>query len=247
MRLIVTITCEQCLAVYRKPLAELCQRGMRNLHLEVRHQSLSKNENLFQEGETPRNVYILQTGLLKLFRDVEPGHQATVRLVHPGELFGYTSLLSDETYSLSAESLAPSELCVFSAAAFFKAMESDATFTRSLLQRTAKELRATRLDLLLRAEHDATSKIASHLIELAGHPDPLVPNGHGIRITRTALGDLSGSAQETVSRVLGKLEGAGLIQRKGRSIHVTDREGLRHLAAQRRTTGGNGNEASVTA
>ncbi len=39
-RLIVTITCEQCLAVYRKPLAELCQRGMRNLHLSVRHQIL---------------------------------------------------------------------------------------------------------------------------------------------------------------------------------------------------------------
>ena len=233
----MTITCEQCLAVYRKPLAELCQRGMRNLHLEVRHQSLGKSESLFQEGEQPRAVFILQSGLIKLFRDVEPGHQATVRLVHPGELFGYTSLLGEEPYSLSAESLAPSELCVFSAAAFFKTLESDPSFTRSLLQRTAKELRATRLDLLLRAEHDATSKIASHLVELAGHPDAANVTGQGIRITRTALGDLSGSAQETVSRVLGKLESSGLIQRKGRAIHITDREGLRHLAAQRRTTG----------
>ena len=41
-----------------------------------------------------------------------------------------------------------------------------------------------------------------------------------------------------MSRVLGKLENAGLIQRKGRSIHITNREGLRHLAAQRRTTAG---------
>jgi CRP/FNR family transcriptional regulator len=234
----MTITCEQCMAVYRKPLAELCQRGMRNLHLEVRHQSLGKCESLFQEGEQPRAVFILQSGLVKLFRDTEPGHQATVRLVQPGELFGYTSLLADEPYSLSAESLAPSELCVFSGAAFFKALETDPSFTRSLLQRTAKELRSTRLDLLLRAEHDATSKIASHLVELAGLPEGGAPNGHGIRITRTALGDLSGSAQETVSRVLGKLENSGLIQRKGRSIHITDREGLRHLAAQRRTTNG---------
>lgn len=233
----MSITCEQCLAVYRKPLAELCQRGMRNLHLEVRHQSIGKGESLFQEGEQPRSVFILQSGLLKLFRDVEPGHQATVRLVHPGELFGYTSLLGEEPYSLSAEALQTSELCVFSAAAFFKTLESDPAFTRSLLQRTAKELRATRLDLLLRAEHDATSKIASHLVELAGHPDATAVNGQGIRITRTALGDLSGSAQETVSRVLGKLESSGLIQRKGRAIHITDREGLRHLAAQRRTTG----------
>ncbi|MFI5355442.1 MAG: hypothetical protein ACHQX0_07515, partial [Desulfobaccales bacterium] len=67
----MTITCEQCIAVYRKPLAELCQRGMRNLHLEVRHQTLAKGESLFQEGEQPRAVYILQSGLLKLFRDVE--------------------------------------------------------------------------------------------------------------------------------------------------------------------------------
>jgi CRP/FNR family transcriptional regulator len=237
----MTVTCEQCLAVYRKPLAELCQQGMRNLHLEVRHQVLSKGESLFQEGEHPRNVFILQSGLIKLFRDVEPGHQATVRLVHPGELFGYTSLVAEEAYSLSAEGMMNSELCVFSAAAFFKTLDTDAAFTRSVLQRTAKELRATRLDLLLRAEHDATSKIASHLIELSAHGDAASANGnsgmHAVRITRTALGDLSGSAQETVSRVLGKLEGSGLIERKGRSIHIRDREGLRHLAAQRRTNG----------
>ena len=233
----MTITCEQCLAVYRKPLAELCQQGMRNLHLEVRHQVLNKGECLFQEGEQPRNVFILQSGLVKLFKDVEPGHQATVRLVHPGELFGYTSLLGEEPYSLSAEGMQASELCVFSAAAFFKTLDTDASFTRSLLQRTAGELRSTRLDLLLRAEHDATSKIASHLIELSGHTDPNNVSSHAIRITRTALGDLSGSAQETVSRVLGKLEGSGLIERKGRSIHIRDKEGLRHLAAQRRTTG----------
>lgn len=234
----MSITCEQCLAFYRKPLAELCQQGIRNLHLEVRHQSLGKGEILFQEGEQPRNVYILQSGMIKLFKDVEPGHQATVRLVHPGELFGYNSLLAEETYSLSAEGIQGTELCVFSAAAFFKALETDTSFTRSLLQRTAKELRAVRLDLLMRAEHDATSKIASHLIELSGHADPANPNGNqAIRITRTALGDLSGSAQETVSRVLGKLEGNGLIERKGRGIFIRNKEGLRHLAAQRRTNG----------
>jgi CRP/FNR family transcriptional regulator len=234
----MSMTCEQCLAVYRKPLAELCQRGLRNLHLEVRHQTLSKGESLFQEGEEPRHVYILHSGLIKLFRDVEPGHQATVRLVHPGELFGYTSLLGEEPYSLSAEALAPSEMCVFTAAAFFKALDSDSGFARSLLQKTAQELRATRLDLLLRAEHDATSKIATHLIDLAARNEgqPGLAQ-QGIRITRTALGDLSGSAQETVSRVLGKLEGQGLIQRKGRAIHITNKEGLRHVAAQRKTNG----------
>ena len=40
-------------------------------------------------------------------------------LVHPGELFGCTSLLAEEPYSLSAEALQACELCVFSAAAFF--------------------------------------------------------------------------------------------------------------------------------
>lgn len=231
----MTVTCEQCLAVYRKPLAELCQQGMRNLHLEVRHQMLNRGECLFQEGEQPRNVFILQSGLIKLFKDTEPGHQATVRLVHPGDLFGYTSLLAEDPYSLSAEGMQTSELCVFSAAAFFKTLETDPSFTRSLLQRTAREMRTQRMDLLLRAEHDATSKIASHLIELSGHFDPAAPATHAIRITRTALGDLSGSAQETVSRVLGKLEGGGLIERKGRSILIKNKEGLRHLAAQRRT------------
>jgi len=193
---------------------------------------LDKDEVLFSEGEAPRNVYVIHSGLVKLYRSLEHGIQATVRLVHPGELFGYTSLVAEEPYSLSAEAILISELCVFSAAAFFKTLEIDPSFARGLLKQTAQELRSTRRDLLLRAEHDATSKIASHLIELNGPGN--VANPTSIRITRTALADLAGSAQETVSRVLGKLERSGLIERKGRNIVIRDKEGLRHLAAQRR-------------
>src|SRR5665213_2748533 len=228
-------SCELCMTVNRKPLAKLCQQSLHNLNLETRKRVFPKGSNLFRVGDLPLNVYIIQNGLVKLYIDTAPGHQATVRLVRPGELFGYTSLLSGEPYSLAAEAMQKSEVCVLNANAFFRTLETDPVFTRSILQRTARELRATRLDLLLRAEHDATSNIASHLLELADSGKAPANKGLVVNITRSALGELTGSAQETVSRVLGKLEESGFIERKGRGIFIKNKEGLLALSEKRRT------------
>lgn len=226
----MSINCEHCPAG-REPFSDLCPRDPGKAPAETRRRSLAKSEALYWEGETPQSVFILHRGLIKLYRGVKPGRQATVRLVRPGEIFGYTSLLCGAPYSLSAEALLDSELCVFSAASFIRSMAGPAAFTRGLLESTARELRSARMDLATRCDLDAAGKIAGRLLEFGGQEDAAGnPDSGALRITRTVLGEMSGSAQETVSRVLGRLEAAGLIKRKGRAILIKDREGLRSLA-----------------
>lgn len=219
--------CEHCFAGC-EPFSGLCPREAGGAPSGVRHRKLAKAETLFLQGDVPESVYVLRRGLVKLYRGAKPGRQATVRVVHPGELFGCTSLLCGAPYSLSAEGLRESELCVFSAAVFTGILDREAAFARGLLARMARELRSVRLDLISRCELDSSGKIAAQLLDMDGRA-PAV-GGRGLRITRTALGDMSGMVQETVSRVLGRLEAAGLIEREGRVILIRDREGLRSLA-----------------
>lgn len=222
--------CETCFAG-REPFSELCPRDAVGAPAGVRHRNLAKAETLFLEGDTPQSVYILRRGLVKLYRGAKSGRHATVRLVRPGELFGYISLLCGSPYSLSAEGLLDSDLCVFSAAAFTRTLDEGSEFTRGLLERTVRELRGARRDLTTYSGLDAAGKVAGRLLELGQGMDTAgISDAAGLHIPRAVLGEMSGLAQETVSRVLGRLEARRLIERKGRTIFIRDREGLRKLA-----------------
>ena len=63
---------------------------------------------LFREGNTVKHFYILLKGCIRLSIG-ETGH-AIYTVGHPGEVFGWSSLLGREAYSASAECKEPRKL-----------------------------------------------------------------------------------------------------------------------------------------
>jgi len=51
-----------------------------------------------------------------------------------------------------------------------------------------------------------------------------------LTITKSQLASLLGTIPETLSRIIGKMTGQGLIESGGRKIRILDRRGLRGLA-----------------
>ena len=71
-------------------------------------ESLEKGDVLFREGDRARHFYILLKGDIKLSIG-EKGH-VFYTVSHPGEAFGWSSLLGRNAYSASAECRAPTKL-----------------------------------------------------------------------------------------------------------------------------------------
>jgi CRP-like cAMP-binding protein len=72
-----------------------------------------KGYSLFQEGKKARHFYILLKGCVKISLG-DAGHMVYT-VDHPGEAFGWSSLLGRSSYSASAECNEPTKLLKFDA------------------------------------------------------------------------------------------------------------------------------------
>jgi CRP-like cAMP-binding protein len=78
---------------------------------------------LFQEGDQARHFYILLKGHVKLSIGIE-GH-TVYRVNHPGEAFGWSSLLGREEYSASAQCVESTKILKYDVDKINRIIEKD--------------------------------------------------------------------------------------------------------------------------
>lgn len=108
---------------------------------------------------------------------------------------------------------------------------SEAAFDKLLAQPKVAILLADAMRSKLRQKRDSIANFASvrpvdrverKLLQLAGEHGRVVPDGIRLDfpITHELLGEMVGSARETVSRAIERLERAGFVVREGRSYRL---------------------------
>src|SRR5579884_1357140 len=71
--------------------------------------SYPKGAILFVEEESPRGVFILSKGRVKLSMTSSEGKSVILRIAEPGEVLGLHAVVSNQPYQASAETLEPCE------------------------------------------------------------------------------------------------------------------------------------------
>ena len=61
-----------------------------------------KGDVLFREGENSKDLYIIQNGIVKIFKEVD-GQRLPIALVHAGQFIGELSFFDGKPRSASAE------------------------------------------------------------------------------------------------------------------------------------------------
>jgi len=62
---------------------------------------------LFSEGQAPRGIYIIQSGLVKLSVCASDGRTLILRIAHTGEALGVASTIGARDYEATAEAQQP--------------------------------------------------------------------------------------------------------------------------------------------
>ncbi len=106
--------------------------------------SCEQDRALFNQGEIPQGLYILDQGEITLTMDSPGGQQVMQIQAHPGSLLGLPALIGSGPYTLSAIARDGARLSFVPRDKFTSLMQADPRLSMKILQVLAAELRSAR-------------------------------------------------------------------------------------------------------
>lgn len=190
--------------------------------------ALRAGSTLFLAGDPVDALYVVASGLTKVFKDDPEGRkQLVLHLVAPGALIAEVAVfLESAAYPASCEAVEDTLVLVLPARAFYDLVDARPKLARALIRYLARrqgEL-VHLVDKLFFREFGA--RFAEELLRRL-HAD-----GQGFTLpTNVALASMLGTVPEIVSRKLSYLHRQGFIRLNGRTVFIPEPRVLADLAA----------------
>ena len=218
------------------------QNGTQNGHLnkaditQIPHQTLTFSEGslIYKEKDKPKGIYILKSGCVKLYvnRENSRGRTTTpeyvVRLISPGEYFGYKAVIGNASLTTTAEAVQPSTVWFYEVSTLSQLMSNMNPLMQELLQQSVGEINTYEKTGQFNYLASVQERIAYRLIELSDRFGVKQTNGISLnlKLTRNEFAQLASTINESLSRHLTEFKNEGLIDINGKEIIILNREGL---------------------
>lgn len=209
--------CNQKTCVSKVPIfSGLDSDKISKLNNLVKKREYKNGELIYLEEEIGKNIYIIESGLVKLYRSNEDGNQYILRLLKQGDFFGELVLFKEEKLSSSAEAVGDCNICLLAKEELEKLIKSSSELSYKLLSAITSRLNKTENKLQSLALEDAKEKTMRLLLELARESGVKKDNGITVKLplSRDGLANLIGITQETLSRKLSQLQKENIISIK---------------------------------
>ncbi len=179
--------------------------------------AMRTGETLFQRGDPGSSMLAILSGEVRIVLPNESGKDQVLNVLEAGAVFGEIALFDGKPRTADAVAATKGHLLVIERAAAQRLMERDPQFARRVLEIVCLRLRATIVQLESMLFQDVAQRICVYLMQR--HAE----RGHTrIDVTQSALGQIVGSARETVNRRLRDLEAEGLIALSPGRITISD-------------------------
>jgi CRP/FNR family transcriptional regulator, cyclic AMP receptor protein len=182
-----------------------------------------KGVMLFVEGQPTRGLYILCSGEVKLYANSAEGESLTLRVAEHGEVLGLNSLIGDERYTVTAETLCPCQISFIPRLEFLQFMRANPDVALRVAKHLSMELgKAWKQTQMLALAPDTHAKLIQFLMERAQKHGQTTAEGLRIthHMTHEEIAQSIGASRESVSRILADWKHKGVIRASGGTITV---------------------------
>lgn len=214
-------------------LNELPAASLESLRAAATMLSVQRGEMIFEPVREPQFVFLLESGLVRIFRRSVQGAEITLGYVHPGEVFGELTVFTDkprESYAVAAK---PSVIVKVGRGVFADVIRNSESVVFTVATQIGdrfKQIESRAEDLVFRGARSRVAKIILQLDESFGETDEHPPV-IDVHMTHGELATLAGTSRPTVSIALAELEKTGSIARSHGGIAIIDRAALQRDAA----------------
>ncbi|MBI5197787.1 MAG: Crp/Fnr family transcriptional regulator [Nitrospirae bacterium] len=211
-----------------KLFSGLSEDEMKRMEQLTRMESVRRQQPVYFPGDPGDQVYLLKEGRVRISRITEDGHELTLEILEPGEIFGELEALENSLRDTMAVALDDISLCVIRKDDFESFLQRRSDLSIRLTKLTGLRLKKieNRIGNLL--YRDIPSRLAGLLLDLAEEMGK--EEGGSIlirtRFTHQELANLIASTRETVTLTLGEFRKKGLIDFDRKRIIIRDKPGL---------------------
>ncbi|MFN3233532.1 MAG: Crp/Fnr family transcriptional regulator [Alphaproteobacteria bacterium] len=222
--------CEQCEVRGTAACAVLDDWELERLEGIATQKEYEPGQTVFEEGDDPRFMYNVTSGMIRLFKLLPNGRRQIVGFVFPGDMLG---LATRGAYTCSAEAIGPVKVCRFPREKLIVLLDEFPHLQGRLLDMAADELEQAQEQMLLLGRKSPMEKVASFLLRLRGEN---VRCGNRVDRLDLAMGrgdiaDYLGLTIETVSRTFTKLRNENVIALEGaHHVVISNEDALEDLA-----------------
>ncbi|MGE0600512.1 MAG: Crp/Fnr family transcriptional regulator [Dehalococcoidia bacterium] len=190
---------------------------------EAAHRTYDSGEVIFLEAEPCAGLFIVLTGLVRIFKTSADGKEQILRYMSAGDSFNEVPVFDGGTNPASAAASEPTEVLFFSRETVLKLLERYPGLARivvSVLGMRLRHMVTLVEDLSFR---QVTGRVVQIIIQSVTPHEGVGAGVNGrSRITQQEMAEMAGTSREVVARALRALEDAGAIELSRGDIQIKD-------------------------
>ncbi|MFB0528027.1 MAG: Crp/Fnr family transcriptional regulator [bacterium] len=199
---------------------------------EISHlKKYRKDEDIFSEGEVGDALYILVSGVVKVFRTSSDGRIKTLALLQKGDFLGEMAILEKEIRSANVRAVEDAEILVINRRDFEASLTSNPQIAFKIMETLCARLRDADKQIESLTFQNVSGRLVIALLDLAEKHGVRTEKGIKIdmELTHQELSEMVGTAREVVSRVLNDFRKTNCIEIEKHYITIIDKEELKKM------------------
>ncbi|MCK4532879.1 Crp/Fnr family transcriptional regulator [bacterium] len=194
-------------------------------------QNYKKEEDIFSEGDEGDKLYIVISGLIKIFKISSGERIKTLALLKKGDFFGEMAILDKELRSATAQAMEDTEMMVIDNKSFRLLLKDNSGMLFNMIETLCFRLREANKQIQIMTFQNIMGRTAAALLNLAARSGEKTQKGIKINmeITHQELANLVGTAREIITKVLSSFKRNGYLIIDDHYITIIDKEKLKEV------------------
>jgi CRP/FNR family transcriptional regulator len=190
---------------------------------------VKRGEIIFSEGDEANGFYVVVRGRVKVYKLSPEGKEQVLHIMEFPEPFGEVPVFSGGRFPAHAQALEEALLLFFSRPSFVELLRNDPSLAMSMLAILSTRLRQFAGLIESLSLKEVPGRLASYLLYLSDKAGGSVVLD--LDIPKALLANLLGTIPETLSRILARMAGEGLLEVEGRRLTIRDKERLLQISS----------------
>ena len=202
--------------------------GLEALKEDATIKSYDKKETIYSEGDTPKFLYYVVEGHVRNYKVTSDAKEMVTEVYSKGDFFGYTELLTQQTYTEYSMTIEGAKLALIPREEFETLLLSDKDVSINFIKLLAGNVINREQSLVNLAYNTVRKRVADALCKLYDKYKKDTSDSLEITVSRNELASIVGTATESVIRILSEFKADGYIATKGSLITIYKVDELRN-------------------